>query len=414
MKGIRYIVLALVLVASGCAISSQVEPEQTVSATNDVVASVASPIPLEPLPTILPTSTVENVHLQEPVLATKFIFPSGYLKINDIYFIDENNGWSVGRLDWYEPSISSLACCKPKIFNTTDGGKNWKEIETGIPSGILNSITFVDSMTAYAVGQEFFFGVDTTITPNTIILKTTDGGDSWVQVDVKQMSGALGQVLTTHDHQIWSVGMGLAGPQSLILRSTDGLSWKTQEHPSETGGELTAMVFSSEKVGYAVGFIGHDSPNPFIIKTLDGGDSWIKLPLPYIPGRILDAAFQDDTNGYIIGHFGDTDELASTTDGGESWTFRDLYPDVWLSWFSKSNNRLVIFGNCWHTETCSNLIGLFDGNEFFPFETLALSTETITAVGNPMNDGSITFVTNTEPESWDAKYETTFYRYNVP
>jgi hypothetical protein len=31
-----------------------------------------------------------------------------------------------------------------------------------------------------------------------------------------------------------------------------------------------------------------------------------------------------------------------------------------------------------------------------------------------MADGSITFFTNTKPETWDTKYETTFYRYNVP
>lgn len=414
MRGIRYTVLILVLITSGCAVSNQVEPEPTILVTDDIVASVASPTPQESLPTIIPTSTVERAYLQEPVLAAKFTFPGDYLQINDLYFLDENNGWAVGRLDWYDDSISSIRCCKPKIFNTTDGGRNWKEIDAGISSGILNSLVFVDSMTAYAVGQEYFYGIDPTFAPKIIILKTTDGGVSWIQVDGKQMSGALGQVLTTDDHQIWSIGTGLDDPQSLILRSTDGLSWKTQEHPSEIGAELSAIIFPSENVGYAFGFIGHDSPDLFIIKTLDGGDSWTKLPLPYIPGRILDTFFQDDMNGYIIGHFGDSDELASTTDGGESWTFRDLYPDAWLSWFSKSNNRLVLFGNCWHTETCSNLIGFFDGNEFLPFETLDLPAETITAVGNPMNDGSISFVTKTEPENSYAKYETTFYRYNVP
>ena len=414
MKGIRYTVLTLILLTSGCAIPSQVEPEPTVLVTNDVVSIVASPTPPESLPTFIPTATVESVHLQEPVLVTKFIFPSDYLKINDLYFIDENNGWAVGRLDWYEPSVSSIACCKPKIFNTTDGGKNWKESETGITSGIINSITFVDSMTAYAVGQEFFFGIDTTAAPNATILKTIDGGNSWVRVDGKKMSGALLQVITTNDHQIWSVGMGLDGPQSLILRSTDGLSWKIQKHPSETSGKLIAIDFSSDKVGYAVGYIGLDDAVPYIIKTIDAGESWEVLSFPYKFGRLLDVTFSDDVNGYVIGEFGEISSIAITNDGGLSWIFKNLEPDIVPNWFTESNNRVVIFGNCWHTSTCKNLIGLFDDNEFFPFETLTLPTETITAVGNPMNDGSITFVTNTKSETWDAQYETIFYRYNVP
>ena len=407
MRELRYVILAIVLITSACSTSN---------VTNDFVSSPAPLPPLETLSSITSTltPTAKSTHYQEPVLVTKFVFPSDYLEINDLYFTDDDTGWAVGRLDWYDDSISSIRCCKPIIFNTTDGGRNWKEIDAGIFSGILNSIVFVDWMTAYAVGQEYIYGIDPAFTPNTIILKTTDSGASWVQVGEKQMSGALLQVITTNDRNIWSVGFGLDGPQSLILRSADGLSWKVQKHPSEIGGKLIAVDFPSDKVGYAVGYIGLSDAAPYIIKTIDGGENWEVLSFPSIFGRLLDVAFLDESTGYVIGQFSETSSIAITNDGGESWTFKNLEPDIEPSWLTESSNRFVIIGNCWHLEACNNLIGLFDGNDFYSFETLALPTETITAVGNPMADGSIIFFTNTKPETWDAKYETTFYRYNVP
>ncbi len=122
----------------------------------------------------------------------------------------------------------------------------------------------------------------------------------------------------------------------------------------------------------------------------------------------------DEVTGYVIGQFGETSSIAITNDGGESWAIKNLEPDMESIWFTESSNRFVIFGNCWQSSACDNLIGLFDGQEFYPFETLALPNETNTAVGNPLDDGSIAFFTNTKPETWDAKYETAFYRYNVP
>lgn len=407
MRGIRYVILAIVLITSACSAPN---------VPNDFVSSSTPATPLETLSSITPTltPTAENTHYQEPVLVTKFVFPSDYLEINGLYFADDDNGWAVGRRDWFDDSTSSIRCCNPIIFNTTDGGRNWKEVDAGISSGILNSIVFVDSMTAYAIGQEYFYGIDPTFTPNTIVLKTTDGGVSWAQVGEKQMSGALLQVIKTNDRNIWSVGFGLDGPQSLILRSADGLSWKAQKHPSEIGGKLIAVDFPSDKVGYAVGYIGLSDATPYIIKTIDGGENWEALSFPSIFGRLLDVIFLNEVTGYVIGQFGETSSIAITNDGGESWAIKNLEPDMESSWFTESGNRFVIFGNCWQSSACDNLIGLFDGQEFYPFETLALPNEIITAVGNPMDDGSITFVTNAKPETGNAEYETTIYRYNVP
>ena len=413
MKRIRYILLAMVFITGSCSTPSQVETEPSFSATSDIISNLIFPTPSALPPTSIPTPTVEIVQQQEPTLVTKYVFPYDYLTINDVYFIDENNGWAIGNLEWYEQTVSSIACCQPKLFNTTDGGGNWIEVETGIASGLLNSIVWTDAKTGYIVGQESFFE-----NSKALILRTIDGGKHWKRVGGNQQKGRLNFVVATQNNGLWGVGEdysnSLDSRQSLILRSMDGLNWKTQIHPSQIGAELTAIAFPSEKVGYAIGFIGHDSPDPYIIKTLDGGDNWVELPTPFTTGRLLDMVFLNDVTGYIVGHHGDTSLIAITNDGAENWTIDMLQSGVWLHWFTESKNRFVILGNCADTDYCNNLIGLFNGKELFPFETVTFPDGNFTAVGNSMSDGNITFVVNTKPETWDAKYQTTFFRYNVP
>lgn len=406
-----YFLLIIILLINGCVSSSQIKERATSPATSEVKIDTATPPEL--LSTSFVTSTPMTVRVQEPVLVNRFVFLYDYLEIRDLYFVDKDTGWAIGHTQWWEDSVSSIACCKPRIFNTTDGGVSWSEINTDIISGLFNSIIFTDSTTGYIVGQEYFFD-----NSKALILRTNDGGKNWRRVDSAQQNGKLNYVMVTENNQFWSVGEDYNNSQnsrqSLILRSRDGFSWKVQKHPTEISGKLMAIDFSSDKVGYAVGYIGIHDAVPYIIKTIDAGESWEILAFPYNFGRLLDVTFLDDVTGYIIGQFGETGSIAITNDGGKSWTFKDLEPDIELSWLIESNNRFVIFGNCWHSWACNNLIGLFEGNEFIPFETLALPNETITAVGNPLDDGSITFITNAKPETWDAKYETAFYRYNVP
>lgn len=73
---------------------------------------------------------------------------------NDIFFINDFNGWSVGALG--------------TIINSTDGGTNW-EYQTN-PDGLnrtLNNISFLNDSEGWAVGN------------NGIVLHTSNGGTDW-------------------------------------------------------------------------------------------------------------------------------------------------------------------------------------------------------------------------------------------
>lgn len=355
---------------------------------------------------ILPSKNQPGI--QSPVSITEYTFPYDFLIINDLYFQDQNNGWAVGRLDWYEPDSINLSCCKAKIFKTNDGGANWNEIEIGNISGILNSITFIDEMNGYAAGQEFFGE------GKTIILKTTDGGKSWMQENTSQINGSLNSVIISKNDHVWSVGRNFSNSHSLILNNTaDGASWKIQEHPSHSDGEVTAINFPSNETGYAVGYVGHDNPKPYIIKSMDGGNNWVELDFPSIIGWLSDVVFVDDATGYIIGNTNGAGIIATTKNGGESWQINNFKSDIWSGWIYKTDQDLLLYGNCSGSENCKNVISIFNGKEFVIFESLAFQNETITATGNPTSYGSIVFVTNTKSKN-SEKHKTTFYRYDTP
>lgn len=126
---------------------------------------------------------------------------------NDIYFLDENNGYIVGNKgtfykttdggdNWTQISISGSAGNRTfnavkftdvnngvivggnrsndsiqTILKTTDGGQNWSVIRDNI-APILNDVDFYDSMNGYAVGRDG------------TVLYTNDGGNTWSNVTI--------------------------------------------------------------------------------------------------------------------------------------------------------------------------------------------------------------------------------------
>ncbi len=122
--------------------------------------------------------------------------------MNSIYFHDENTGWAITSQsflktidsgeNWEEIAVDTtdhlyakslffvnenkgwiLQGFGPYIFITTNGGTDWQKIEIPVNTDILpcefslNSIFFVNENTGWIVGS------------NGIILKSTDGGETW-------------------------------------------------------------------------------------------------------------------------------------------------------------------------------------------------------------------------------------------
>jgi len=138
------------------------------------------------------------------------------------------------------------------------------------------------------------------------ILRTTDGGDSWLQVE-NVFSQGLWSVDNAGLDSVWVVGS-----PGIILRSTNGgLSFHQQT--SGVSGWLYDLFFLDSKRGWVVGGEG------VILKTINGGEDW-ELLFSGVSVDLQSVVFIDTLNGWASGLGG---TIIHTPDGGESWHIQD-------------------------------------------------------------------------------------------
>jgi photosystem II stability/assembly factor-like uncharacterized protein len=114
----------------------------------------------------------------------------------------------------------------------------------------------------------------------------------------------------------WIVGGGINIKGGIVGSTTDGgRTWSfksgiTQPSSRASSFHLNAVWFVDEQTGYIAGDGFH------ILRTIDGGEHWHKLPTARkVWAHLGDIQFVDRDHGWAIGSGG----LVRTTDGGESW-----------------------------------------------------------------------------------------------
>lgn len=195
----------------------------------------------------------------------------GNVSIEDLSFIDEQQGWCAGR--------------GGEVYKTINGGSNWNLKNTGTDKD-LNAVWFVDENTGWVAGEG-------------IIMKTTDGGETWEEsyvgyaefVKIRFFDENVGYILA-HD---------------LYLKTfTGGEYWHTVNDYEIYGYTyFEDMCFSGPETGFLTG-------NGFLLKTTDGGETWQEEP--EFPDFYSNAVyFTDEMNGWIVG---DDGGIFHTTTGG--------------------------------------------------------------------------------------------------
>lgn len=192
------------------------------------------------------------------------------------------------------------------ILRTTDGGATWVEQYPGSDMGgiaRLIDVSFTDANNGTAVGDA-------------TILRTTDGGATWVEQDSGNVGGPLYSVSFTDTNNGTVVGSF-----GTILRTTDaGQTWISQR--SREDEELDGVSFTDGNTGTVVGFrLMEGSPRILILRTTDGGANWIEREAAFgdVDGALRDVSFTDANNGTAIGWVEDRAVILRTTDGGATW-----------------------------------------------------------------------------------------------
>ena len=274
--------------------------------------------------------------------------------LNDVYFIDEMNGWAVGDvIDNYTKSGF--------LIKTTDGGDIWQKalfLNSTEPDAdsILGAVSFIGSE-GWTVGS------------SSIIMHSVDGGDNWeFQTSPVNDSVDFINVLFVTADSGWIVGKN-----GTILRTIDGGdNWTAQT--SNTTQQLTGISFVDSQNGWICGL------TDVILITSDGGENWTKQVVPSGPAGdkydFKEIAFTDLNHGWTIGKEG---LVVSTSDGGLNWSFDQLpvsdgllsvcFLDNFYGWISGQNG--VVFhtedgGSTWGSqfvETSSSLNSIFFINQ---------------------------------------------------
>ena len=154
------------------------------------------------------------------------------------------------------------------------------------------------------------------------ILRTTDGGDSWT-------------LQTTTSNYLRSVGFattlkGWAGAlfgTPLVYATNDaGVTWTPITNipdPQPTG--ICGLSVVNSNVVYGVG--RYDGPPAILIKTTDGGATWTSRDMAPYATSLIDVHFFDELNGLAVGGTGSSlssrhSVILSTSDGGATWQTR--------------------------------------------------------------------------------------------
>ena len=196
--------------------------------------------------------------------------------INDIDIDESGSGWAVGE--------SGL------LLHTDNNGNFWAPQEH--PQGTFNlrSIEVLPGSN----GQAAFTGA-------TRLIKTTDGGQNWVEVDDED-TWPVNFIQATSNNVVYLI-------TNKVAKSTDaGISWSELDIP-ETSAP-SSLSFIDDNVGWI-------SISNNVYKTTDGGQSWTQSNGGNTFESIIEIRFANANTGYLIDN---SRTVFKTTDGGASWT----------------------------------------------------------------------------------------------
>ncbi len=207
-----------------------------------------------------------------------------------------------------------------RIYRTTNGGQNWQIVysEAGAQSS-CNWIHFFDALNGIAQTDDPY-----TADHELLILKTADGGTTWVPLSNIPVANALEVVGNNCFHFYdklngWfgTFPFAVGGSGGRVFRTTDGGSTWTGV-ASGTTEVVTSVRFISSSVGIRTSFAPQS-----LTRSVDGGQTWTpvnNLPISNINLLLTTASINNArlNQVWVAGEAGSR-FILSSIDGGASW-----------------------------------------------------------------------------------------------
>lgn len=252
-----------------------------------------------------------------------------------VEMLNHNIGWALG----------GSSSTHTVLFRTADGGESWERQTLFDGEGTrLRDIGFADANNGWIVGDQH-------------VLRTTDGGETWVPVSTQKATGSgydvaasellvLGpdaivmgtnaqnrQIMRTVDGGgTWELiglvkdggggagsentvtGLALAGTSSIF--ATTGMHYTGVIYRSDDGGRSWERVVEADKPLHGIAFRGKRGVavgEGISFFTEDGGDSWQRTAMP---GRRYAVDFTDANTVLAVGR---DPSVVISGNGGKTW-----------------------------------------------------------------------------------------------
>lgn len=234
-------------------------------------------------------------------------------RLFDAHFWDEKIGWTCGY---------------GGAFRTEDGGLTWTRMK---PPASWTRVEMSGPADVW-----LFDCADAN--PNRL-WHTTDNGATWNEVlPGKLRIGELYGDLYCRNDQRWILCGDIAstGGRAISYRSRDGgRTWAEETF----GGLLQSArrIAIPDANGQVVYVLGAHNAHPRLVRSGDGGGTWMTLSLPESSIDYGEFFFATPTMGWVAGTEG---TILSTRDGGQTWQARRIPTDqpIMALWFDATGH----------------------------------------------------------------------------
>jgi len=189
----------------------------------------------------------------------------------------------------YAVGMSSTYNGNGVILKTTDAGNSWVQLNSSVIPG-LEAVSFVSVDTGYIGGWQNYFA------------KTTNGGLSWTTSSVNTSIWYIKEIEFFNSQK----GIVTAAGSMAYVTNNGGATW------TAASGFINAedINFVTADTVYAVG--GDEK----IARSVNGGLNWTTIYTGVFQNIFLGVDFYDARNGIVSGEDG---KVLRTTNGGQTW-----------------------------------------------------------------------------------------------
>jgi photosystem II stability/assembly factor-like uncharacterized protein len=240
---------------------------------------------------------------------TDIISPIGY-EVNNIGEIDFNG--SVQSFQFVNPQTGYTMLVKNvgghvEVFKTISGGETWTDLNIGISQHPIGMV-FKDENIGIITVHDVTGCPPPNCQNKCVILKTENGGISWVEKEIKELKGILYHPQFDSEGNLYAI-LTLDNESTLVKSTDNGETWESFFSSSELGFELVTFSYKIVEDNFYIsgknGEILVVDSNAFLLKRIEIGSS-----------TIWDVEIIDENN-IIVAVSG---KVIKSIDGGRNWT----------------------------------------------------------------------------------------------